>query len=276
MFGGVSFLKLMLLIGGLLAIHETARQRRADSWPFIVFGTIGYFVVSGFAISFLGVGMSSSFGIGLGWLVLTYLSLFLFTEKGKGVAAWQCPDCRLFNADGTVECLCGARAPEAAENPGLRPPPRLTLGIWPQIRDRSGAVWAARQGMLTSAALAGAALLFGLLFATSDYAEAVEGSGRLTVTSFVVALVLAGLAYGIHRKSRLVALLGLGLASVYMIPLLISVVWVGLRQPAVVLQLFLPLFVVLQFVGSVRGTIAYHRFHKKRRLSDAEVEEVFS
>jgi len=276
MFGGVSLLKLMLLIGGLLAIHETARQRRADSWPFVVFGTIGYFAASSFAIPFLGVGLSSSFGIGFGWLVLTYLSLFLFTDKGKGVAAWQCPECRLFNPDGTVECLCGARAPELGENPALRPPPRLSLGIWPRIRDRSGAVWAARQGMLTSAALAGAATLFGLLFATSDYAEAVEGSGRLTATSFLVALVLAGLAYGIHRKSRLVALLGLGLVGVYLVPLLITVVWAGLQQPALVLHLFLPLFVFLQFIGSVRGTIAYHRFHKERRLSDAEVEEVFS
>lgn len=313
MYDSLSLTRLLLLSAGLVVIYGTARQRRADGWPFIVVGTVGCFTASNVALAFLGVGDVSILGVSLGWLVLVYLSLFWLTEKGKPVPTWRCPECRCFNPGEDVLCRCGTRAPELAANPGRRTVPPLTLGIWPQILDRSTALWAVRQGTLTAATLAGLVLSVGFLLATnraalthpatmlyratgwweySPYSFGISFDQQLALDMawwrlffLILTLVFAGLAYGIHRLSRLAAVAGLALTGLYLMVVLLLIAqaetlnFVLFRLPDVVvlIQLFLPLFAAVQFAGSVRGTIAYHRFYKEeRRLPDAAVEEAFS
>jgi hypothetical protein len=124
------------------------------------------------------------------------------------------------------------------------------FSLWPAVSDEQAAVLAARQGfhaaVYCSIVTAIFAVLGGFGFQIMDF----------NLWCLMDAGLMAGLAFGIRRMSRVAAVIALLYYAACRIDLWIEY---GFQSP-IIAALF-----ILMFLSAVRGTFAYHRFKVETR-----------
>jgi hypothetical protein len=120
-----------------------------------------------------------------------------------------------------------------------------TKWYWPAVDNRRNAVFAIEEAFWAASLVSVLTALITIVFITGSDAPAQNALG------FVDAAIFAGIAYGIRRKSRTAAVIGLVL---YVSNVAYAFVVAGPRSPLI------PAFVSLAFIHGVRGTFAYHKF----------------
>jgi hypothetical protein len=124
------------------------------------------------------------------------------------------------------------------------------FSLWPAVGDEQAAVLAARQGfhaaVYCSIVTAIFAVLGGFGFQIMDF----------NLWCLIDAGLMAGLAFGIRRMSRVAAVIAL----LYYVACRIDL-WIeyGFQSP-IIAALF-----ILMFLSAVRGTFAHHRFKAETR-----------
>ena len=124
------------------------------------------------------------------------------------------------------------------------------FSLWPAVGDENAAVFAARQGFHAAVYCSIVTAIFAVL---GGFGFHIMGFYLWCLTD---AGLMAGLAFGIRRMSRVAAVIAL----LYHVACRIDL-WVeyGFQTP-IVAALF-----ILMFLSAVRGTFAYHRFKAKTR-----------
>jgi hypothetical protein len=120
-----------------------------------------------------------------------------------------------------------------------------TKWYWPAVDTRRNASFAIEEAFWAASLVSVFTALTTLAFVVGNDNAAVNAMG------FVDAAIFAGIAFGIRRKSRTAAVLGLVL---YVSNVVYVFVIAGPRLPLI------PAFVTLAFLHGVRGTFAYHEF----------------
>jgi hypothetical protein len=120
-----------------------------------------------------------------------------------------------------------------------------TKWYWPAVDNRRDAAFAIEEALWAASLVSVITALATVAVITSSGAAAQNALG------FVDAAIFAGIAYGIRRRSRLAAVVGLVL---YVSNVVYAFVLTGPRLPLI------PAFVTLAFIHGVRGTFAYHKF----------------
>ncbi len=124
------------------------------------------------------------------------------------------------------------------------------FSLWPAVGDENAAVFAARQGFHAAVYCSIVTAIFAVL---GGFGFHIMGFDLWCLTD---AGLMAGLAFGIRRMSRVAAVIAL----LYYVACRIDL-WVeyGFQTP-IIAALF-----ILMFLSAVRGTFAYHRFNAKTR-----------
>jgi hypothetical protein len=122
---------------------------------------------------------------------------------------------------------------------------KTTKWYWPDVSTRRDASFAIEEAFWAAAFVAVLGSLLTAVFIFGDGAPVVNAWG------FADAAIFAGIAFGIRRKSRLSAVLGLVL---YVSNVIYGFIVFGPKSPLI------PALVSLAFVHGVRGTFAYHEF----------------
>lgn len=121
---------------------------------------------------------------------------------------------------------------------------------WPRIVDLKTAGEASKQGVWA----AGVITVIGSVQALSQFSS---GDTPMALASTVTAVWFVFAAWGIHRKSRVVAVCAL---SSYLLEVAMNITERGLVGSGIIWILF-----VIAFANSVRGTFAYHKDRDKPR-----------
>lgn len=122
----------------------------------------------------------------------------------------------------------------------------LRSWIWPDVSSRKNALFAITEA---SWVMVGVACL-SALFTFVDLAHSWELDERLL--GFAEAALLAGIAFGVRRKSRSAAVAGFALYILDRIGL-----WAAIGRPG---SLTLTILVAAALLHGVRGTFAFHNF----------------
>lgn len=124
------------------------------------------------------------------------------------------------------------------------------FSLWPAVGDEDAAVSAARQGFHAAVYCSIVTAIFAVL---GGFGFHVMGFDLWCLTD---AGLMAGLAFGIRRMSRVAAVIAL----LYYVACRIDL-WVEYRfQSPIIAALF-----ILMFLSAVRGTFAHHRFEAETR-----------
>jgi hypothetical protein len=119
------------------------------------------------------------------------------------------------------------------------------MWFWPNVAIRRQAQYAINEAFGAAALIA---LLTAVLAAMSDSGDSIPG---VDSSAYAAAIVFAGIAFGIYRRSRIAAVTGLVLyvlGRVYLI-------YLSSRLGSV----FWSFVIAMALVNGVRGTIAHHR-----------------
>lgn len=104
-------LEILFFLAALGGIGARAKQRGLGRTTWVAIAAAGWLLA--FALSFTVLGPT---GLFLRWVWLGVVYLLIQASHGRAkvsVGSWQCMDCRLFNDEGTLVCLCGYRHPDA-------------------------------------------------------------------------------------------------------------------------------------------------------------------
>jgi hypothetical protein len=120
----------------------------------------------------------------------------------------------------------------------------LAAWFWPRVSDRKDALFAIQEAYCVAAALAVITAILATAEVLRDTTEGMEVEGLAS------AVVFAGIAFGIYRKSWVAAISGLALYLASR-----GYAWVKVGPNLGVI----PILVALAFLHGVRGTIAFHK-----------------
>ncbi len=172
----------------------------------------------------------------------------------------KCPSCGVEIPPFRIKCACGyhfVKGEKEQEKPALfdydsTKEKSWYQDLWPELIDLKTAEEASKQGVWAAGVLVvmnSVGILGSLL--TGDTLQTLENTWDVVWFALV--------AWGIHRKSRVVAVCAL---SFY---LLESALFIAERDFVAfdIIVLIIRILLVIVFANSVRGTIAYHKYLDK-------------
>lgn len=125
-----------------------------------------------------------------------------------------------------------------------------TNQLFPSIDGTESAQEVARQGVWASLLVAGFTTFFILL--------SFAGVSFLNAWSFLDVAAFVAIAYGIHKMSRIAAMVGLALYVAERV-----VLWSNPMFKPNAVGLIMTIFITFAFINAVRGTFAYHQYRRQ-------------